>query len=310
MASNKNFTAMKTNVGNEVGDTSSSFATRVGVYINNRYRDVIATLINADVYEQFRTVTLTTTASTRNYTMPFDFNGEIVYAQDTTNNRELEVMYEREWLQRFSTGLNVSSNPINIIPLADSTVRVQPSSASTLKILSSSSTDNTYNVFVRGISGSAEFYETISASGVSSGVSANTYDYVLQIHKAASTNGAVTITYVGDSAVASVISPQSNDTRYRRVGFYYVPSGTFTIDVRYRRELQPLVNDSDAPLIDVADIIELGAKSDAWRTKRFPDFANEFEQKYQYELDKYVYRYQSNKVNMMGVTPADRDATY
>lgn len=310
MSSNKRFYDIKVNVGNETRDTSSSFASIIGVYANNRYRDIISRLITADLFESYRTTTVTTTSGTRSYVMPYDYSGQVIYAHDSTNDRTLDVITEQELYNRYGSDIDESSTPIALILMADSNVRVQPSSSSAIKAISSSGSDNTQSVFIRGISGSAEYYETIALSGTASASSVNSYDYVLTCVKDAVTTGTITLSYVTGSDTASTIAPESLEQKYQRVGFHYVPNGTYSINIRYKRDVKPMVSANDSPLIDIADGIEIGAIADSWRYKRQFANAQEFEQKYELWLDRYINQRLMGQVQQFDITPYNRNETY
>lgn len=313
MALNKRFTDIITNTGNEVGDTSSSFATRLKVYANNRYNDIINKLILADVFEIYRTATITTTASIATYNMPYDY-GTPVYVANTTSGgigRALDIIREQEWILKYSRNLTQQSAPVALVTFSNSNPYNQPTaSASKLDMFSSSSSDTTESVFIRGISGSAEYYETVNLSGTSTATSSNTYDYVLQIGKSGATVGAVQIIYHVDGVVASVISPQATEQRFSQARFHYVPDATYTMSIRYRRDMQPMVNDNDYPIIDIGDIIELGTKADAWRTKRFFANASDFEQRYLVAIEEYANRQLNSISQQFDVYPYPRNETY
>lgn len=53
-----------------------------------------------------------------------------------------------------------------------------------------------------------------------------------------------------------------------KVRFHYVPSGAYTIDFPYIVDPSEMSADGDTPVIDIEDLIELGAEADAWRYKR------------------------------------------
>jgi len=79
------FSTMKTNVGNSVQDTSSTFATIIGVYINKRYQQILRRINWNYINEDY---TVTTVAGTQDYVLATDFKNE-VYCVDTTNNKKL-----------------------------------------------------------------------------------------------------------------------------------------------------------------------------------------------------------------------------
>ena len=309
MASNKRFLDISNNTANEIRDTSTAMAAIIKVYINNRYLDIINRLTTLQLFEMERTKTISTVANTRTYQMPFDF-GEIVYVVNTTNNKPLDIISEQEWIEKYGNALTTTGVPFCVILNGEGTVLSQPSSSSKVRFVSTSSADTTQSALIRGISGSAEFYESISLSGTTSGQSTNSYDYVMQVIKNAVTTGAVTFTYSTGGGNVSVISPESLVQRNRTIGFHYIPSGVYSIDVRYKRDIKPMVSDTDSPIIDIADGIEIGAKADAWRNKRQIATAADFENRYEMWLDRYINQRISNQVHQFDITPYDRSGGY
>lgn len=309
MASNKRFADIVLNAQNEVRDTSSAFATITKVYVNNRYFDIINRLATLELFEMTRVKTIATVANQRTYPMPFDF-GDIMSVVDTTSNRPLDVISEQEWIQLNGESLTTTGVPFCVIINGEGTVLNQPSSSTKLTFVSSSNSDTTNVGFIRGISGSAEFYESINLSGTTSGQSSNNYDYILQVSKDTATTGAITFTYSTGGAVASVISPQDKVQRNRTIGFHYIPSGVYSIDIRYKRDIKPMISDNDSPIIDIADGIELGAKADAWRIKRQIATAADFENRYELWLDRYTNQRLAPGTHQFSITPQNRSETY
>jgi hypothetical protein len=309
MYRNKRFLDIVTNSQNEVRDTSSSFTSICKEYANNRYFDIINRLITLNLFELERTKTISTVSGQRTYEMPFDF-GEIVYALDNTSNRQLDVINEQELIQRYGISLTSTGSPVCVVLNGEGTVLSQPSSATKLKFVSSSNSDTTQIGFIRGISGSAEYYETVNLSGTTSGQSANNYDYFLQISKDSATTGAITFTYVTGGGNASVISPESLTQINRTIGFHYIPSGVFSIDIRYKRQIKPMVSNQDSPIIDIADGIEIGTKADAWRNKRQIATAADFENRYEMWLDRYINQRLANDVHQFDIQPQNRSEGY
>jgi len=139
--SNKNFTTIKDNVANIIGDTSSGFKTKIGVWANRRYRDIVSRYQWAQL---FKTYTLTTTANVAEYPLPIDF-GELVYVYDNTNKKTLWHREERG--QQNDTSLVGSSDYFS---LKEATVKEQPSSASVLTVVSDAAGDTTQTIFIEG----------------------------------------------------------------------------------------------------------------------------------------------------------------
>jgi hypothetical protein len=93
----KTYAQMKTNVGNFVQDTSSPFATLIGRWINDKYRDIArrgkwSALIDFDY-------TFNTVVGTATYDLPTDFEQELFVA-NTTDGQSLNRMTEGEWYEQ------------------------------------------------------------------------------------------------------------------------------------------------------------------------------------------------------------------
>lgn len=307
--SNKDFATIKENAGNVLGDTSSSFSTKLGVYANNRYSDIVERLKGHNLFESFVSMTATTTANVRDYSLRSDLD-DIVYAKDDTNGRVLDVINEEEWVQRFGTAPNTTGSPIVLVRKGTSTVRTQPSTTSTLRAVSTSTSDTTQYVKFRAISGSAEFYDTITLNGTTSAACTASYDYYIQIMLDSTCAGKVTCTFVTGSEVATIISQGQTENRYKRIGFHYVPAGTYDIDIRGTRKVSPLINADDTPLIDIADGIEIGTIADGWRAKRQYGWAADHETLYERWLDRYINQRITGMTHQFDITPENRSASY
>lgn len=307
MGSNKNFSTMKTNVANIVGDTSSSFATKLGVFLNNAYRDSVERLKAHELFETYRSFTATTTANTSDYVVPFDFDLPI-YVLDQTNKRELDIVTEDEYIQKFSRVYTTTGAPIIAIMKAQSAVRVQPTSSTKVKFVSSAGGDTTQMGFIRAISGSAEFYETVTFNGTASAGSSNSYDYILELGKDSTTTGQITVSYVTGGDTGSVLSPEQTESRYKRLGFYYIPAGSYDIEVRGTRQVSPMTQTNDFPIIDIADGIELKATAEAWRAKRQYSWAADHETLYERWMDRYVQQRIAGRMHQADIRPYPRSS--
>ena len=96
----KNYTTMRTNVKNNVMDTSASasaFDNLVGVYLNMRYRDVLRR-INWNVIDE--DYTFNTVAGTQDYVLASDFGKEL-YCLDTTNKSAITPITMQEWIDNY-----------------------------------------------------------------------------------------------------------------------------------------------------------------------------------------------------------------
>jgi len=83
------FGQMRTNIGTRIGDTSTSFATTIGTYINQRYKEFLRRVIYQGINPDF-TMTATsasTVVCAGTYTLPADFGKELyVWNKETATD--------------------------------------------------------------------------------------------------------------------------------------------------------------------------------------------------------------------------------
>lgn len=87
-----NFLQLKTNVGNRVQDTSTTFATIIGYYINQRYKEILRrTNWNSIVADYTITATsASTVTSASTYSLPSDFGKEMYVYHE---GRDVNIPY-------------------------------------------------------------------------------------------------------------------------------------------------------------------------------------------------------------------------
>lgn len=301
MITNKDFVSMKTDVGEFVGDTTSSFLLKVGKYLNFRYRDILRRYPWKQI---FGSTTITTVANQATYAMPWDFE-EPVYIFDNTNKVSL---WEKPEIGALNDTALVGSS--QYFSVKESSCAAQPTSASALSIVSSSASD-TGTVFIKGtLSTGVEVVETVTLTGTTPVASANSYTGVVQASKNAISVGTITITSNSSAVSIAVLGPRQMQARYRILHLYYIPSATTSIVVRYKKRVLPLVNDYDYPIIDFADEMIFGAQADAWRAKRQFQKAAALEAQYEELVEKRMYQQEQTHDVSFDPTPYPRDVNY
>lgn len=257
--SNKRFTDMKTNVCNLIQDTSADMKTKVGVYLNAKLRELVERVGSRTRYDY----SFSTTSGTQDYAMPDDFLKSLsVY--DGTNKKNLTQITQKEYQQKYESDLTSTGSPDYYI-ITEDCVRTQPSSAGVVVAVSSSASDTSQTIYIRGIVSGVEQVESITLTGTTNATGSKSFSRILSISKSAVTVGYVTVTR---SDTLSILAPEVLVSRYKKLRLVRVPGATLSIEVKYLAQHSQLVNDYDYPLIDVCDILELGATADAWRYKR------------------------------------------
>jgi hypothetical protein len=129
-------------------------------------------------------------------------------------------------------------------------VKAQPSAASTLTLVSDNSADTgtDYQVIIKGINTSNELVaESVTLTGLTPVVSTYTYTKILSITKERVMAGQLTAT--ADSGATTVLRllPDEFGRQYQQFWLHQRPTSVETIEYRFYRKPDYLVNDYDIP---------------------------------------------------------------
>jgi len=300
---NKNFGTIKSNIGSDVQDTSTAFATIIGRYINRRYFQVLRSINWENIQPDY---TFDTTVGTQRYVLPSDFRKEIS-CTDTTNDTEISRFSLQELYSTYKD--LTTSGTVERYAITEECVQNQPTSASVLAIVSSSASDTTPIVFIRGISGGVEVSESVTVTGTTPVNTTNSYTRIKAISKSAASVGKITITSNSSAVTNAVIAPEELEGRYKIAILHYKPAEVITIAMPYIIQPLPLSNAYDIPVLDMADLIEIGATADAFRYKKQFQKASVMEALFTSHLADYIWDKEnnSNGINLFAPEVFDRD---
>jgi hypothetical protein len=302
---NKSFSTIKTNVGNMVQDTSVTFSSLIGVWINNKYQDVVQRYDWEDLYY---IQTITASANTSAYALDDISDRIISVLDDDTDNYLLEKTQQQFYMENY-TDRNTVGTPQYYFPSFD-VVRSQPASATKVMVKSSSASDTTQTVLLRGLVSGSEVYESITLNGTTQASAASSYTRVLGISKSAATTGYITASENNGTTILTILSPETLESRCRQINFNPIPSGSLTFKILTKRRVLPLSQSYDYPVIrNVGGIIELGAIADALRYKRQFAKAKEFDMQYEKMLSDRISEdtIRPNLIYQFQPTPLDRN---
>lgn len=304
---NKMLTTMVSNVGTEVQDTSTAFATIIKTYINNRYFQILRSINWSPARVNY---TFSTTAGTQDYAMPDDFDKPILVL-DSTNGIELPETTVQKMGMDFPSAFT-SQGSVDSYAILEDTVLAQPSAASALAIVSSSASDTTQKIMVRGIVSDEEVTEEVTVTGTTQASTTNSFSRVKSISKTAVSVGKITVTSNSAAVTVAVLGAQELTSYVKKMRFHYVPSTSLTMVVIYFMKPMPLYSDYDYPVIDISDLIEKGAIADALRYKRQFAKASDFEGQFTSLLADYIWskENQPNAVYQFFPSTFDRDNLY
>lgn len=256
---NKTFADMKANVGLELQDTSTPFATLIGKWLNRRYFQALRTINWNAINPDF---TLSIVAGTASYALPRDFKSAVYVADNTSNTGYQEVRFDA--YSDSPASMSAQTAPYSYT-IYESPVLVQPTAASVVTIASSSTADISQSVTIRGQVNSAEEVETLTLNGTSPVTGSKSFTLIKAISKD-ETTGAVTVTC--NAQTVAIIDPELKACRFKRIRFFGVPTYDTTVSIPYHIQPLPMVNAGDIPVIDIDDALEAGARADGWRYKR------------------------------------------
>ena len=303
---NRTLTVMKSNVGNAIQDSSTPMLALIQNYINDRLKEIYSRMklqgyIRADY-------SLTTTSGTEDYVLPQDFDTELTVL-DTTNKRALTRIDIQQNVAGFSSQINDTGTTTHYLIL-DKTTITQPTSASTISVSSSSSSDTTQTIFIKGYdSNGYEDYESITLTGTTPVVSTKTYSRLKTISKSAATVGTVTLTSNSGVVTNAVLSRQMLDYRIKVIRFVQIPNQAMVIEINYIPGFMELNQAYDYPIFDCTDVLEAGATSDGLRYKRKFAEAADFDIIFEKRLANLIFNYeaQPNKVQLFSPRPYRRE---
>ncbi len=102
------FSQIKTNVGTRIGDTSTTFATTIGIYINQRYKDIFERFNWTTIVPSY---TFPTVIGTQDYALPAGFGKEL-YVYDTINLVDIAGCSIQDLERVFPNTLATQDQPI------------------------------------------------------------------------------------------------------------------------------------------------------------------------------------------------------
>lgn len=184
-------------------------------------------------------------------------DSRILYGMDFKSDADSDVQLDIWNEERFNRENPVpdtsdTGEPTTIVPLQKIWVSAQPTSASAIAFVSSSSAD-TGVVRVRGIVSGVEVVESVTLTGVTAANTTNSFTSLISITKDATTG---TITATSNSAAVTNISllPSETDKEQWKVRLHKVPDDAYTVTYSFYRK--PWVFSENEDLIPFEESFE------------------------------------------------------
>ncbi len=225
--------------------------TRIKGYVNESQQDILG----RDGFSRLLhgTITFASVVGQAEYALPPSV-ARVLAMVDTVNMITLNQVSEQYYRQILPDPTQISSTPTAFALLGLGTVAMPPSAASQLWVASSSASDTTQSLF----------YEVITASGytrtgsvVLTGTTAVTLSsaitdavQITDLYLSAACVGVVTVYQdVLKTLPLSAIGIGDLRSYFQRIALVNTPSAILTYTLQYERDIVPLVNNTDAPVL-------------------------------------------------------------
>lgn len=226
-------------------DDSSDLLTFVKEAINRSHRTVLTSRTWPFMFWPHEE-TLTTTAGTRSYALKPGVH-RLLTLWDTESRSYVPLVPRREW-QNLGVDRSESLTPVGAIYGDWWPVKTQPSSATTLRIVSSSASDGSgETVQLRGLDANGEnIGETLTANGTTQVTSSSSYTHILSVTKGGTWAGTMTLSTSGGTELL-VLGSTNTGKQYPTLDFIETPDAARSYLWTATRIPMTLVEDTDIP---------------------------------------------------------------
>lgn len=204
----------------------------VAYYVQTAVQRAIARVWNAKQWTfKQRKTTRTTANGTSEYTLS-KLIGEPYILLSTGSPYILRPVSEDEF-DSYIPNPTASGNPQLYMLYEVAGVETQPTATAALVVVSSSASDTTQSVTIKGLVSGQVDYETVALNGTTNVTTTKQFDSILSVGKSAYTAGRVTITESGVGTTLVVMGPLETVVRYKKMRLYPTPSSTLTITIKH-----------------------------------------------------------------------------
>ena len=283
-----NLGEMKTQVSNMIERTDASFLTRIEGYINQRYRNIFKRRPWYDLMRQF---TVTQTIGQGYIILPNWVSSVIdVHQEDTPVVIAMQRYFN--WLNRNINSLASTGDPFVATPVGNIGILAPMPSDSVITIVSSSASDVTQTVRVKGYnSNSTAISDSITANGISPVNGTVTFSSVSGLEpsfsKSADTVGELTIS--SGATVIGYMGPKDREMQYAKWKIWPTPTNAHTLYITGKKDITRLINPEDTPEIkNIEDALIQGAYAQCLEEKRMFQKATQAWEHYEQEIQQAI----------------------
>lgn len=193
--------------------------------------------------------TFTCTTGTRFYALHQEYWRPLYFFNQTTQCYLIETPARQlaDTQARWNTD---TGHPLQFRLASRSAVQAQPTSSSTIRIVSSSASDTTAAkaITVRGVTANGVTSESLTPNGISQVTSTNSFSKILAVTKGAAWVGNLTMTSNAGAVTNLFLFPTEYGRNYQQIELLVSPSADV---IEYRFIRQPIILSSDNDIPDI-----------------------------------------------------------
>ncbi len=179
---------------------------------------------------KYRRHTFPTVASQEAYVLPRQV-GEVYSVQSSASPYNIGVAREDQFDNALPNPTS-TGNPRSLRLFEMVGIDTQPSAASVATVVSSSASDTTQKVLVKGLVGGYVDTEELTLVGTTPVNGSKSFTEIYAVTKSAETVGRVTLTSNAGAVTNVVLGTQDKTVRLRKLRLYPIPSSVLTITVK------------------------------------------------------------------------------
>jgi hypothetical protein len=208
------------------------------------------------------TSSFSTVDGTKSYYIDEFIPGTLFSVIDTTNE-VLLIEQNEKTLLNWDLNRDEEGGPTHYSVEGLTTFQAQPASATVIDVVSSSASDVTQIVRVRGLVSGVDDDDSITLTGTTTASTTKLFSEIRQLTKSDVTVGKVTIS--SSTTTLAIIPKVSLATEYIKLSLYPIPDSVYTISIRGCRRPLELVNAEDIPELpaDYHELIVIGMQERA-----------------------------------------------
>lgn len=179
---------------------------------------------------KLRRFTFSTVASQEAYTLP-KLVGEVYKIKSSASPYDVQVIGE-DLFDKCVPNPTTTGDPEFARLFEMVGVETQPTSASTITVVSSSASDTTQTVLVKGLVSNEVDYEEFALNGTTQVTGSKSFSQIYAVSKSDVTVGRISVKSNGATVTNTTLAPQDTTIRLRVLRLYPISANTTTITIK------------------------------------------------------------------------------